>query len=137
MLRVVFETNVFISALFGGPPEQAYHRVLERRCILIVSPTLLVELARTLREKFHMPEADILAHVKQIGRVAEVVRPSQRLSLVSDEPDNRVLECAEAGRADLIVSGDRDLLGLKQHKGVPIVRPADFVRTLGPLGPEA
>jgi putative PIN family toxin of toxin-antitoxin system len=132
VLRAVFDTNVFISALFGGFPEEAYQAVLERRCTLVVSPNILAELARTLREKFHTPEAGIVAYVRQIGRVAEIVRPNRAVSVLDDEADNRVLECAEAGQVDLIVSGDRDLLRLKRHGAVPIVRPADFVRTLGP-----
>lgn len=134
MLRVVFDTNIFISALFGGFPDEAYRAALERRCTLIASPAILAELARTLRAKLHMPEPDIVAYVKQIGRIAEIVRPSQSVAVLRDEADNRVLECAEAGGVDLIISGDRDLLGLKQHGAVPIVRPADFVRTLGPSG---
>lgn len=132
MLRAVFGTNVFISALFGGFPEEAYQAVLERRCALVVSPSILAELARTLRDKFHTPEADIVAYVRQIGRIAEIVRPNRAVNILRDEADNRVLECAEAGQVDLIVSGDRDLLRLKRHGAVPIVRPADFVRTLGP-----
>ncbi len=135
MLRVVFDTNIFISALFGGFPEEAYHALLEKRCTLLVSSVILAELARTLREKFHTPEADIVAFVKQIGRIAEIVRPNQVVTVLHEEADNRVLECAEAGRVDLIVSGDRDLLRLKQHGAIPIVRPADFVRTLGPSRP--
>ncbi len=125
---------MFISALFGGFPEKAYQAVLERRCALVVSPSILAELARTLRDKFHTPEADIIAYVRQIGRIAEIVRPNRdrAVSVLRDEADNRVLECAEAGQVDLIVSGDRDLLRLKRHGAVPIVRPADFVRTLGP-----
>jgi len=132
VLRVVFDTNVFISALFGGFPEEAYQAALERRCTLVVSPAILAELARTLREKFHTPEADIVAYVRQIGRIAEIVRPNRAVGVLRDEADNRVLECAEAGRVDLIVSGDRDLLRRKRHGIVPIVRPADFARTLGP-----
>jgi len=131
VLRVVFDTNVFISALFGGFPEEAYQAALERRCTLVVSPAILAELARTLRDKFHTSEADIIAYVRQIGRIAEIVRPSRAVSLLRDDADNRVLECAEAGQVDLIVSGDRDLLRLKQHGAIPIVRPADFARTLG------
>jgi putative PIN family toxin of toxin-antitoxin system len=129
---VVFDTNVFISALFGGFPEEAYQAALERRCTILVSPIILAELARTLREKFHVPEAAIVAYVRQIGRIAEIVRPDRVLTVLRDEADNRILECADAGRADLIVSGDNDLLRLKHHGAVPIVRPADFVRTMGP-----
>jgi predicted nucleic acid-binding protein len=51
-----------------------------------------------------------------------------------DPPDNRILECAIAGQADLIVSGDRHLLKLKSYQGIPIVRPVDFRRTLGLTG---
>jgi len=132
VLRTVFDTNVFISALFGGFPEEAYQTVLERRCVLIVSPIILAELATTLRAKFHTPEAEILAYVRQNGRIGEIVRPNRAVRLLRDDADNQVLECAELGRADLIVSGDRHLLRLKQYAGIPIVRPADFVRTLGP-----
>jgi uncharacterized protein len=132
VLRAVFDTNVFISALFGGFPEEAYQAVLERRCALVVSPSILAELARTLRDKFHTPEADIVAYVRQIGRIAEIVRPNRAVNVLRDEADNRLLECAEAGQVDLIVSGDQDLFRLKRHGAVPIVRPADFVRTLGP-----
>lgn len=132
MLRVVFDTNVFISALFAGFPDEAYRATLERRCTLVASPAILAELARTLRAKFRIPEPDIVAYVKQIGRIAEIVRPRQSVAVLRDEADNRVLECAEAGRVDLIVSGDRDLLGLRHHGAIPIVRPADFVGTLGP-----
>ncbi len=130
MLRVVFDTNVFISALFGGVPEEAYRAVLGKRCTLVVSPPILAELARTLRAKFHTREPDIAAYVRQIARVAEIVRPDRSVAVLSDEPDNRVLECAKSGRVDLIVSGDRDLLRLKRYGDIPIVRPADFVRTL-------
>jgi len=55
---------------------------------------------------------------------------------VGDEPDNRVLECAVAGRADLIVSGDRHPLRLWEHAGIRIVRTVDFLRTLGPYPPK-
>lgn len=131
MLRVVLDTNVFISALFAGFPEETYHAALERRCTLVVSPAILAELARALRKKFHTPEADIIAYVKQSGRIAEIIRPTHVVSVLRDDADNRILECAEAGKVDLIVSGDRDLLQLKQYSAVPIIRPADFVRTLG------
>ncbi len=122
---------MLISALFGGPPELVYRAALRGRFRLITSPVLLAELARALREKFHLPEGDITAYVKQIARRSTVVRPAVKLSVVEDEPDNRVLECAVAGSVALIVSGDRHLLRLGTYSGIPIVRPIDLVRTLG------
>ena len=51
-------------------------------------------------------------------------------ALPSDD-DNHIIACAVSGRADVIVSGDRDLLRLKAYEGIPIVRPMDFVRMVG------
>ncbi|MGH7429950.1 MAG: putative toxin-antitoxin system toxin component, PIN family [Candidatus Methylomirabilaceae bacterium] len=136
MFRAVLDTNVFISALFGGTPEDVYRAALRGQFVLITSPAILTELAQKLREKFGLPEADITAYVKQIARRSKVVRPGIRLSVVTDAADNRVLECAVAGEADVIVSGDRHLLRLKEYSGIPVVRPVDFLRTLGPSEPK-
>ena len=63
--------------------------------------------------------------------MATIVSPDFTLNvIVEDEPDNRVLECAVAGKADLIVSGDLDLRRLKSFQGIAIVRPVDLLRTL-------
>jgi predicted nucleic acid-binding protein len=62
--------------------------------------------------------------------VAEVVKPSEKLCLLEDEADNRILECAVAGNADFIVSGDRHLLSLKEFRDIPIVRAAEFLSRL-------
>jgi predicted nucleic acid-binding protein len=54
------------------------------------------------------------------------------LDVIREDPaDNRILECAVEGRANLIVSGDRHLRRLTIYQGIPIVRPVDFLRTLG------
>lgn len=55
-----------------------------------------------------------------LEELAEWVRPTRRLSVAADEPNNRVLECASAGRADAIVTGDKALLQLKTFEGIQI-----------------
>ena len=52
-------------------------------------------------------------------------------AVMADSDDDRILECAVEGKADLIVSNDRHLLQLKEYAGIPIVTGADFRRTLG------
>lgn len=131
MLRVVFDSNVLISALFGGPPEDVFQHVIDGDCVLVVSPPILAELAKALRRKFRVSDHDITAYVKLIGRTADVVQPSERLHVIEDNADNRVLECAVTGQANLVVSGNRHLLKLREHAGIPIVRTTDFLRTLG------
>jgi predicted nucleic acid-binding protein len=73
--------------------------------------------------------------LKAIAKVGEIVTPRFTLDVIREDPaDNRILECAVAGKADLIVSGDRHLLKLKSYEGISIVRPIDFLRTLGLAG---
>ena len=121
MLRAVLDTNVYVSALFGGHPEDVYRAALRGRFVLVTSPAVLAELARILREKFALPEDSISAYIQQIGRRADVVNPARTLRVLADDADNRVLECAVAGRADLIVSGDTQILNLKHYHGIRII----------------
>lgn len=124
MLRVVFDSNVYISALlFDGPPRQILELAMNREVVLIVSDAILAETAGKLKDKFSWPEHRIEQFVRATGRLAELHNPKKRLSVVSDEADNRILECAIAGEANLIISGDKHLLKLKSFQNIPIQRP--------------
>lgn len=125
-LRVVLDTNVLVSAYgFGGKPAELMRAAIRGEIELVTSPPLLAELARVLADSLHFDVAHVEAVVGQIARVADVVRPAATLSVIADEPDNRVLECGSEGRAGLIVSGDKHLLELGEFAGIPVVRPAD------------
>lgn len=136
-MRVVFDTNVFISAFVipGSQGERAFLLAHQRSFELCTSVAILTETARTLREKFDQSEQDIRQAIKLIGRVARIVQPIARLNVLRDAPDNRILECALQAGADLVVTGDRHLLSLKRFEGVPIIRLADFVRMF-PVDPD-
>jgi putative PIN family toxin of toxin-antitoxin system len=56
-----------------------------------------------------------------VSDLSVTVRPRRRLRVVKDDPDNRVLECALTGRADLIVTGDKELLALGEYRGIRII----------------
>ena len=129
-MRVVFDTNVLVSALIfpGGPPELVYRLALEERVELITSRTLLAELGSVLQAKFGWEPARVEEAVGQLTRIAILVEPTRAVSeIVVDEADNRVLEAAEARGAQAIVSGDRHLLGLGSWRGVAVQTPADFL----------
>ncbi len=124
MLRVVFDSNVYISALlFDGPPRQILELALKHQITLVASDDIINETAGKLREKFSWPEHRIQQFVRQTSRLAELYNPKIKLTVVKDEPDNRVLECAVAGKAHLIISGDNHLLKLKSYKNIPIQKP--------------
>lgn len=129
-MRVVFDTNVFISAFVipGSQGERAFLLAHQRRFELQTSVAILTETARTLREKFGQPDEDIRHAIKLISRVAKVSKPLVEVRVLRDAPDNRILECAIETRADLVVSGDRHLLKLKEFQGIPVIRLAAFVR---------
>ena len=134
LLRVVLDTNVYFSAFHSarGVPFELWRKAVQREYALLVSPAIVRELARVLRVNLKWPEADLRTQLKLVVRVASVVEPKIRLRVIADDPDDdRIVECAVAGNADLIVSGDRHLTKLKTFEGLGIVRPADFLRTPG------
>jgi putative PIN family toxin of toxin-antitoxin system len=133
-LRVVFDTNVYFSALTHprGVPFQIWLQAVRRRFTLISSPAIIRELAEVLRDDLRWAGPDIVARLKLMVGVAEIVVPAITIgAITADDDDNRILECAVAGRADLIVSGDHHLRDLGSFRNIGIARPIDFHRTLG------
>jgi putative PIN family toxin of toxin-antitoxin system len=129
MMRVVADTNVFISALlFGGNPGRFLDLALHRKFVLVTSHALLNELDEKLRGKFAISDSDARMIRVKLEASAAVVNPDFELHAVPGDPDdNRVLECALAGKAALIVSGDRHLLRLGNYEGIAIVTVRQFL----------
>jgi len=125
MLRIVFDSNVYISALlFKGIPGKILDMALKNKIILITSAEIIAETVRILREKFKWPEHNIDKFVRRLSDISENIRPGIKFNVIKEkESDNRILECAVSGDASLIVSSDRHLLKLKKYKNIPIVRP--------------
>jgi len=132
-MRVVADTNILISAfLFGGLPRVFLERGLAGAFSLVTSGALLDELDEKLNGKFAVPENKRRAFLSQLKSKASVVNPSFVLDAVPDDPDdNRVLECAVAGKANCIVSGDRHLLRLGSYEGIAILTVRRFIEIAG------
>jgi putative PIN family toxin of toxin-antitoxin system len=129
-LRVVFDTNVLVSALAfpGGRGEEALRRIVDERDVLILSKPIVDELLGVLARKFSR-DAEELAHTAVfLTALAVMAKPTRRLRVVKDEADNRILECAVAGRADAIVTGDQDLLGLREYRGIRLLSLRDYLQ---------
>ena len=129
-MKVVFDTNIFISAFVipGGKAEAAYFHALPKDFTLYSSVAILTETAQKLKVKFGWQQDKITSLLKAIAKVAMVIKTQPHLHLLVDEPDNRVLECAEAVGADLIVTGDKHLLFLKHFQNSNVVRLSDFLK---------
>ena len=131
-LRVVFDTNIFISAFVipGSKAEEAYLHGLTGDFFLCSSVAILSETAQKLREKFGWEENRITRLLKAIARVGIVIKTRPHLHFLADEPDNRILECAVAAGADFIVTGDKHLLSLKHFQDISIVTLSHFLELL-------
>ena len=129
-MKVVFDTNIFISAFVipGGKAEAAYSHALRKDFTLYSSVAILTETAQKLEKKFGWQQDKITSLLKAIAKVAIVIKTEPHLHHLTDEPDNRVLECAEAVGADFIVTGDKHLLFLKHFQNSDVVRLADFLK---------
>lgn len=129
MIRVVLDTNVYISALmFGGLPGSLLDLAVLQSFLVVISPALLDELDEKLRLKFEVPAEDTAIIRAKLESVAEIVRPDMVLHVIADDPDdNRVLECAMKGSADYIVTGDRHLLKLGSYEAIQIVTVRQFL----------
>jgi len=122
-VRVVFDTNVLVAALVfpGGHGDAALRRVIEATDQLVLSRAILDELLEVLGRKFAR-DAEEIAHVAVfVSDLATVVAPKRRLRVVKDDSGNRILECALAGNAQAIVTGDKGLLALKSFEDIPLM----------------
>lgn len=130
-MRVVFDTNILVSALVlpGGRADLALGRIIAEVDQLIISKPILDELLGILARKFSR-NAEELAHVAvYISGLATLVRPRHKLAVVADDPDNRILECALTGRAEAIVTGDKVLLALGTFRKVRLVSLRGYLDT--------
>jgi putative PIN family toxin of toxin-antitoxin system len=128
-VKVVFDTNVLVSALVfpGGRGEAALQRIVEEKDRLALSKPILDELLGILGRKFAR-DAEALSHTAVfLTELSVSVKPRQRLRVVKDEPDNRILECAVAGHADAIVTGDKALLALTDYKRIRLISLREYL----------
>jgi len=128
LLRVVLDSNVYISALlFAGIPYKILNLAIKGKIKLIISREIIEETVKVLRNKFYWPEHNIDKFIRRISHICEIVKISQKIDIIKDNVnDNNILECAVNGKANLIISGDKHLLSLKIFEGIPIRNPKYF-----------
>ena len=132
-MRAVVDTNILVSALLfpGSKPSRAVRYVLEQGDVLASAETLL-ELHRVLqRKKFdrYVRPASRLAFLESLARSVVLVLPWERITACPDPADNKFLEVAVWGEADVIITGDVALLDLHPFRGVPILTPSAFLES--------
>jgi putative PIN family toxin of toxin-antitoxin system len=132
-MKVVFDANIFVSAFVipGSLAEKAILKIIEGKDVLLLSPEILDELLSVLATKFSRDKEEISRVAVILAEMAEWVEPSLRISALKDAPDNRVLECAVFGRADMIVTGDKEMLRLRRYQDTKIVSLKSYLTSAG------
>ena len=130
-MRVVLDTNTVVSALlFSGISSKLVSLWQKGLITPLLSREILDEYLRVLSyPKFDLSEGEIKELIQEeILPYAEVVKPKRRLRVVQRDPsDNKFLECAVAGKARVIISGDKELLSLGRYRQIRIQSPAQFL----------
>ncbi len=130
MIKVVFDTNIFISAILTpGNPRKLVDLARERKVMLFTSEFIIWEIERILRTKINMETPQILVILSSIREISLFVSPAVVISIIDrDKSDNRILECAIEAKAEYIVSGDEPLLSLGRYDEISIVNASQFLK---------
>ncbi len=131
-ITAVFDTNILFSATgWRGNPFQCVERARVGEIQAVTCPELVEELAGKLELRLHFSAEQIAETLAEYLGFLRVVQIPKELNAVPRDPDdNMVLECAIEGQAQYIVSGDTDLLVLKEFRSIQIVRASDFLKVL-------
>ncbi len=134
-MRVVLDTNVLVSGLISskGPPGEIQRAWRRQGFELVTSAPLLHEFLEVLtypriRKRLYWSDAELSDYLESFLAAVVLVTPTAMLEISRDPDDNRILEAAYAANADYIVTGDADLLVLREFSGIAILAPAVFVR---------
>lgn len=134
-MRVVLDTNIYVSALISGRgnPAKILDAWLKGQFDVLVSPPIIDEILRVtayprIQKKYPLVKERRLEFVELILDQGILIEPDQKLAvIVDDESDNRYVECAVSGNARYIVSGDDHILNVGEYLGIMMVAPAAFV----------
>jgi len=141
-VRAVIDANILIRALIK--PQDTVGSILSRLAAgdytLIYSQAILDELVAKLalprlRRKYALDEAVIEATLALLAVRGERVEPVRRVRVSRDPDDNQIIETALAGAAPYVVSGDKDLLVLKQFEDIRFIEPREFLQRLDEESP--
>jgi hypothetical protein len=139
MLRVVLDTNVFVTSLLSrkGAPSKDLDEWRAGKYLLVTSPSIISEIRRVLtapriRKRYRIGEQEIEQLIDLLKKEAVIVPGSATVKGVipRDPEGDKFLACAVDAGADFIVSGDRHLLDLGEHRGIPIITVQEFMKKL-------
>ena len=134
--RIVIDTNVLISALLNphGTPRQVFDTVIEF-CILLQSEPCLTELeTRLAKRKFqkYLSTLDRSMFMTLLRNNSQLITVKHSTEICSDPDDNKFLELSVSGQAKYLITGDKDLLIIREYEGIKILTASQFLSLYSP-----
>ena len=130
MIRVVVDTNVFISSFFGGKPRKVIDLWKSGEVVLCLSKPIVNEYIEVLRrlELQNEKEIDELLGLFAHGFHVVFTAKTPKLYVVEKDPDdNMFIECAVALKAEFVITGDKALKAIQEYMNIKIVSPKEFL----------
>lgn len=129
-MRIVLDTNVFISGVFfSGPPYQILNAWRDGKVNIVLSEEIFNEyqrVARELSEQFKGVDISTVLDLLTVNAIW-VKAPQLPFNVLTDPDDDKFLSCALANRTKVIVSGDKHLLAVSGYRGIEVVKPMTFI----------
>ncbi|HLC56157.1 MAG TPA: putative toxin-antitoxin system toxin component, PIN family [Candidatus Nanoarchaeia archaeon] len=133
-MKVVIDTNVFISGIFweGNFCSKIIDALKDKKIQSICSLEIIEEIVKTLSTFRIQMDKQLINNWRDIIIENSImVRPSKKVNMVKDDPDdNKFIEAAIEGKAGYIISQDKHLLKIKEYEGIIIINPKDFIKIL-------
>ena len=136
-LKLVLDTNTIISAFFwNGNEAELFRKIEQGKAALFITREILAEIEDVIkRPKFDkvmknagLTPDQIMQKIVSLSHL--VIAPKFNIKVCRDEKDNKLLECAQSAKASYLVSGDDDLLSLKEYEKIPIIRASEMLKLL-------
>lgn len=137
LIPVVIDANTIVSALayysnesYESVDIKIFRNYINRNILVVVSPQILEEYERKLKEKMdRIADKEIAFNwFEVIKKSSRAVSPSQRLEVSRDPSDNKYFECAKEGKAKYILSWDKDILDVGEYEGIEPIKPGEFLK---------
>jgi len=129
-MKVVIDTNIFVSSFFGGNPRKIIDLWKHEKITLCLSKAVLDEYIDVLciiglKDEY---ELDELLSLFSRGFNILFIRKTPKIQIIKNDPDDdKFIECAMALKADAVITGDREILAVKEYAGIRIVTPQQFL----------
>jgi putative PIN family toxin of toxin-antitoxin system len=129
-MKIVIDSNIFVSSFFwGGNPQKVFDRVINGLDELFITDEIIEKIASVMgNRKFNANSSEIEDYVEIIEKYSKkTVSKNVPESISRDKDDDKILQCGFNGNVDFIITGDKDLLVLKEYKAIKIMTPKDYL----------